>query len=67
MQLPSSSSPLYLDRYVLGTGLIGALLLNDLLDSNAWYMTLVELLPAFSLYRQAASLLLVLVPAVVYT
>lgn len=37
--------------WVFGSGLIGDLLLRTFIQNNAWYMVLVELIPAFSLYR----------------
>jgi hypothetical protein len=37
--------------WVFGTGLIGDLLLANFINADAWYMVLIELIPAFSLYR----------------
>jgi hypothetical protein len=36
---------------VFGTGLVGSLLLSQLATSGAWYTTLLQLVPSFSLYR----------------
>jgi hypothetical protein len=40
--------------WVFGTGLIGNLLLENFINADRWYMILIELVPAFSLYRWAA-------------
>jgi hypothetical protein len=37
--------------WVFGTGLIGDLLLSNFIASDRWFMVLIELVPAFSLYR----------------
>jgi len=37
--------------FVLATGLIGQLLIQILMDDDKWYIPILELLPAFSLYR----------------
>jgi hypothetical protein len=36
---------------VFGTGLVGSLLLSQQVTSGAWYTTLLQLVPSFSLYR----------------
>jgi len=38
-------------RYVLASGLLGFLLFNPLMNEDYWWLWLVELIPAFSLYR----------------
>lgn len=40
-------------RYVLASGLLGFLLLNPLMDQGYWWLWLLELVPAFALYRCA--------------
>lgn len=37
--------------YVLATGLLGALLLSNLMDQDKWFCPLFELVPGFALYR----------------
>lgn len=37
--------------YVLASGLLGFLLFNPLMNEDYWWLWLVELIPAFSLYR----------------
>lgn len=36
---------------VFGTGLIGSLLLTQLINAGQWYTTLLQLVPSFALFR----------------
>lgn len=47
----SKTATVFAYLVVFGTGLIGSLLLGRLISSNLWYMTLIELVPAFALFR----------------
>ncbi|KAK9805638.1 hypothetical protein WJX72_009637 [[Myrmecia] bisecta] len=37
--------------YVFGTGLLGSLLLETFFDQDVWWVNIVEIIPAFALYR----------------
>lgn len=47
----SKTATVFAYLVVFGTGLIGSLLLSRLMSGDFWYMTLVELIPSFALYR----------------
>jgi len=47
----SKTATVFAYLVVFGTGLIGSLLLSRLIASNLWYMTLLELVPSFALFR----------------
>ena len=51
----SKTATIFAYLIVFGTGLIGSLLLTRLMAQDLWYMTLVELIPSFSLFRCAQS------------
>ena len=47
----SKTATVFAYLVVFGTGLIGSLLLSRLISSDLWYMTLLELVPSFALFR----------------
>ena len=47
----SKTATVFAYLVVFGTGLIGSLLLARLIGSNLWYVTLLELVPSFALFR----------------
>lgn len=47
----SKTATVFAYLVVFGTGLIGSLLLARLIASDHWYMTLLELVPSFALFR----------------
>ncbi|GBF94154.1 ABC transporter A family [Raphidocelis subcapitata] len=47
----SKTATIFAYLVVFGTGLIGSLLLSRLMADDLWYMTLVQLVPSFSLFR----------------
>jgi len=49
----SKTATVFAYLIVFGTGLIGSLLLARLIANDLWYMTLVELVPSFALFRCA--------------
>jgi hypothetical protein len=47
----SKTATVFAYLLVFGTGLLGSLLLDQLIRSNQWYMILIQIIPSFSLYR----------------
>lgn len=47
----SKTATVFAYLVVFGTGLIGSLLLSQLINSGQWYTTLLELVPSFALFR----------------
>lgn len=50
----SKTATVFAYLVVFGTGLIGSLLLSQLINAGQWYTTLLQLVPSFSLFRCAA-------------
>lgn len=47
----SKTATVFAYLVVFGTGLIGSLLLSQLINAGQWYTTLLQLVPSFSLFR----------------
>lgn len=47
----SKTATVFAYLVVFGTGLIGSLLLSQLINAGQWYTTLLQLIPSFALFR----------------
>ena len=47
----SKTATVFAYLVVFGTGLIGSLLLSQLINAGQWYTTLLQLVPSFALFR----------------
>lgn len=47
----SKTATVFAYLVVFGTGLIGSLLLSQLINTGQWYTTLLQLVPSFALFR----------------